>query len=72
VLVLEAEGDENVAEALQGGVLEKVGGEIDGELGRILAELADEGRAVQGPDETDQLLNLFVPQHQVLVLKSKG
>jgi len=46
VFGLDAEGEEDVLEAVEGEVAEEVVGEVEGEGGAVVSELADEGAAV--------------------------
>jgi hypothetical protein len=62
-LTLKAEGDENVTESLDGEVVEEFAGEIDGEGTLEIDELANQGGAVQGGDQADELFNLLGLKH---------
>lgn len=70
LLTLEAYGYENVAQAFEVGGREEVGREIEGEAGSELLELADQGGAVEGGDEADELFDLFGLQHRAPLLSA--
>jgi hypothetical protein len=56
---LETDGDKKMAQAIEGLSIEKIGGEIDGEGGGIIAELSQEREAIQARDKGDQLFDLL-------------
>src|SRR4051794_12501159 len=63
LLALEAEGEENMAQAVEVHGLEELRGEVDGEVGAVVAELASQRRPVHGGDNGDQLFHLVRLQH---------
>ena len=63
VLLLKAECDENVPQAVQRNGLQKLVGEIERKGGAIRLELADDGWAVQCGHQADQLLDLITSEH---------
>src|SRR4051794_28401372 len=68
LLALEAEGEEDVAQALEVHGFEELRGEVDGEVGAVVAELAGQRRPVHGRDDGDQLFHLVRLQHLDLLL----
>ena len=63
MLGLEAEGDVDVAEALDAEAVEELGGEVDGEVAAEGEELSGQRGLVERRDEADQLLDLVGLQH---------
>jgi hypothetical protein len=66
LLRLQAEGQEQVAEAIDRLAIEEFGREIDGEGGGVILELADERNLVEAGNQGNQVLNLLRLQHDCL------
>ena len=63
-LVLQADGQKEVAEAIQGKPREKFGGEVQRETAAIAVELLLKHLAIQRGDEADQFFDLVAGEHK--------
>jgi hypothetical protein len=63
-LVLQADGEEDVAEAVDGGAGEELGGEIEGEAAAVGGELLDQRLAIKRSDKSDEFFNLITGEHK--------
>jgi hypothetical protein len=63
VLLLEAQGHENMAEPIERDRHQKVIAEVDGEACAEVVYLANQGGAIERRDETNKVVNLVGTKH---------
>jgi hypothetical protein len=63
VLLLEAQGDENMAEPIERDRSQKVIAEVDGEARAKVVHLANEGVAIECRHKTNKVVNLVGTKH---------
>jgi hypothetical protein len=68
VLMLQAEGDKDMPQAVDRGLGEEFRRKVNREAGGVAAELTDQSRAVEAVYQFNQLLDLLALQHAILQL----
>lgn len=58
MLVLEADGEEDMLEAFEGGGMEEFGAEVEGEAAAVVLELLSQRVAIERGDETEEFFDL--------------